>query len=141
MELINRLKSAVGIGAPTITIEGVAGPVRAGAVLRGTVAVRGGSYEVPVHSVALHFDEQHLTHTLPSAAVRPDRVRRRHVASAELALDVPVLRPGQQIAREFTLPLPPALAPSAGPLAYALVAEMSIAGLDPRAEVPLVVVA
>ncbi|MBZ5714487.1 sporulation protein [Nannocystis pusilla] len=141
MEFIHRLKGAVGIGAPTLTIAGVAGPVRAGEVIRGTVAVRGGSYEVPVLSVALHFDEQRLRHTRPSAAMRPDRVRRRHLASAELALDGPVLQPGQQIVREFALPLPPALAPSAGSLAYALVAEMAIAGLDPRAEVPLVVVA
>jgi hypothetical protein len=141
MKFVHRLQSAVGIGTPTLAIEGVVGPVRAGDVLRGTLVLHGGSYEVPVEHVVLHFDEQRLTHTLPSAAAPPDRLSQRRVAAVELPLAAPVLRPGERIEREFALPLPAALEPSAGPRAYALVAETPIAGVDPRAELPLDVVA
>jgi hypothetical protein len=141
MKFIHRLKSAVGIGTPTLAIEGVVGPVRPGEVLRGTLVLHGGTYEVPVERVLLHFDEQHLTHMVASAAAAPDRESRRQVAAAELPLDAPVLRSGERIVREFALPLPPELAPSDGPRAYALLAEVPIAGLDPRAELPLDVVA
>ncbi|MFY0539555.1 hypothetical protein [Nannocystis pusilla] len=100
MKFIHRLKSAVGIGTPTLAIEGVVGPVRPGEVLRGTLVLLGGTYEVPVERVLLHFDEQHLTHTLPSAAAPPDRESRRQVAAAELALEAPVLRSGERIVRD-----------------------------------------
>lgn len=141
MNFIHRLKSAVGIGTPTIAIEGVVGPVRAGEVLRGTLVLQGGEYEVPVERVMLRFDEQHLTHKVPSAAAPPDRVSERSLAAAELPLDPPVLRSGERVTREFTLPLPATIEPSQGPRAYALLAEVSIAGVDPRAELPLEVVA
>lgn len=141
MELITRIKHAVGIGTPTLAIAGVAGPVRAGDVLRGTVVLVGGDDEVAVDRVVLHFDEQHLSHTRPTGAAPPERFSRRRVASVEIDLQPRRLASNERIEREFTLPLPSALEPSAGPRAYALLAEVPIAGLDPRAEVPLEVVA
>lgn len=141
MELIDRLKSVVGIGAPTLAIEGVAGPVRAGEVLRGTLVVLGGDYEVQVRKVALHFDEQQLTYTTPSGAADPERVSLRRLTAVELDLGEQALASGERRAQAFTLALPAELEPSAGTRCYALLAECEVSGLNPRVELPLDVVA
>lgn len=141
MQFLDRLKSMVGIGAPTIAIEGVPRTARAGDVLRGAVVLVGGDHDVPLEDLALHLDEQRLIHTAPTAVDDPERQSLRQIVGVQFALGGRTLRSGERLEWTFELGLPPDLEPNAGQLCYALIAETEVPGLDPSIELPLIIVA
>jgi hypothetical protein len=141
MEIVDQVKSMLGIGAPTITIEGVEGTARAGEVIRGVVVLVGGDHDVAVQDLELRLDELRLTHTSPTAADPPERHPVRRLVGVKLGLDGCALRSGERLERAFELRLPPDLEPSAGPRCYALVAEAEMPGINSSAALPLIVAA
>jgi len=141
MQFLDRLKSTVGIGAPTIAIEGVPRTAHAGDVLRGAVVLVGGDHDVPLKDLALHLDEQRLVHTVPTAAADPERQSLRAIVGVQIALGGRTLASGERLQWAFELGLPPDLEPSAGQLCYALIAETGVPGVDPTVELPVLIVA
>ncbi len=141
MQFLDRLKSMVGIGGPTIAIEGIARTARAGDVLRGAVVLVGGDHDVPLADLALRLDEQRLVHTTPTGADDPERQSLRQIVGVQFTLGGRMLRSGERLEWTFELGLPPDLEPSAGQLCYALIAQTEVPGLDPSVELPVIIVA
>lgn len=131
MEILDRIKSMVGVGKPTIEIGSVQGPARGGEPLRGTVVLRGGEYDAPVQDVAVRLDEERLVYPTPG---RPERQFWRRIAAVEIAMDGRVLKRGEVIELPFELILPVGLTPSDTAVSYELVAETEVPGLNPKAE-------
>ena len=140
MELVDQFKNLLGIGAPTITIEGVEGTARAGDLIRGVVAVVGGDLDTTVEDLELRLDELRLVHTSPTAADPPERQSVRRLAGVKIDLGGRALRSGERLERSFELRLPADLEPSAGPRGYILVAESEVPGMNPSADLPLLIV-
>lgn len=138
MEIIDRLKGIVGVGQPTIEIQGVSGPVRRGDVVRGTVVLKGGEHDAPVEDVHVRLDELRLVYTAPE---RPERQFWSRVSEQVIALGDRILKPGEKIELVFEIALPAALEPTSGTIAYVLAADTEVPGLNPRVEHDLVVVA
>lgn len=136
MEILDRIKSMVGVGKPTIEIGSVEGPARGGEPLRGTVVLRGGEYDAPVQDVSVRFDEERLVYPTPG---RPERQFWRRIAAVEIAMDGRVLKRGEVIELPFELILPIGLTPSDTAISYELVAETEVPGLNPKAEQAVVV--
>jgi len=136
MEILDRIKSMVGVGKPTIEIGSVEGPARGGEPLRGTVVLRGGEYDAPVQDVSVRFDEERLVYPTPG---RPERQFWRRIAAVEIAMDGRVLKRGEVIELPFELILPVGLTPSDTAVSYELVAETEVPGLNPKAEQVVVV--
>ncbi len=128
MEIFDRVKSLVGVGAPTITVIDVATPLRPGALLRGTLQLQGGAYAAPIDDVQVHLDE-----------LRDQQFWRR-VASVDIAMDGRVLGPGESLRLNFELIVPLGLTATTATLTYAVVATTEVPGLNPRTDVPVVVV-
>lgn len=133
MEILDRLKSMVGVGAPTIELTGI-GPFRAGELLCGRVVLRGGEYDAPVKDISLHLDEERLTY---NALATPDRQFWRRVAELVITLDGRVLQKGELLELPFELVTPRDLTPNSDAVTYALVAETEVPGLNPRAQAEL----
>jgi sporulation-control protein spo0M len=138
MEIIDRLKGIVGVGQPTIEIQGVSGPARRGDVVRGTVVLKGGTHDTTVEDVHVRLDELRLVYTAPE---RPERQFWSRVSEQVIAMHDRVLKPGQTIELAFTVELPATLEPTSGTIAYVLVADTEVPGLNPRVEHDLTVVA
>lgn len=141
MEILDRLKSMVGVGKPTIAIGGIqsaTGSVRGGEPLRGTVVLRGGEYDAPVQDVVLHLDEERLVYPTPG---RPERQFWRRIAAVEIAMGGRLLRKDEVLELPFELILPVDLTPSDASVSYQLVAETEVPGLNPKAEQVVVVTA
>ncbi len=136
MEILDRIKSMVGVGKPTIEIGSVEGPARGGEPLRGTVVLRGGEYDAPVQDVSVRFDEERLVYPTPG---RPERQFWRRIAAVEIAMDGRVLKRGEVIELPFELILPVGLTPSDTAVSYELVAETEVPGLNPKAEQVVIV--
>lgn len=136
MEIFDKLKSMVGIGKPTLAIGSVQAPARAGEPLRGTVVLRGGDYDSPVQDVSVRLDEERVAYSTPGA---PERQFWRRVATVEIAMNGRVLKKDEVLELPFELLLPVGLAPSAGSVSYQLVAETEIPGLNPKAELTVLV--
>lgn len=136
MEILDRIKSMVGVGKPTIEIGSVDGPARGGEPLRGTVVLRGGEYDAPVQDVSVRFDEERLVYPTPG---RPERQFWRRIAAVEIAMDGRVLKRGEVIELPFELILPVGLTPSDTAISYELVAETEVPGLNPKAEQVVIV--
>ncbi len=136
MEIFDRMKSIVGIGKPTLAIGSVQGPGRAGEPLRGAVVLRGGDYDAPVQDVIVRFDEERLVYTSPGA---PQRQFWRRVAEQQIAMNGRVLKKHEVLELPFELMLPVGLEPSEGSVSYQLVAETEVPGLNPKAEVTVLV--
>jgi sporulation-control protein spo0M len=136
MEILDKLKSLVGVGAPTITLTGVPGPLRAGHLLRGSVVLQGGDYDAPVKDVQVRLEEERLVWPSPG---RPERQFWRHIAEVAIALDGRVLKQSERLELSFELIVPVDLAATGGSVGYSLVAETEVPGLNPRAEQVVVV--
>ena len=136
MEIFDRVKSMVGIGKATLAFGGVQGPARAGEPLRGTVLLRGGDYDAPVQDVQVRLDEQRLVYTAPGV---PERQFWREIAAQEIAMDGRILKQHEVLELPFELILPVELAPSEGSVSYQLVAETEVPGLNPQAELTVLV--
>jgi hypothetical protein len=111
MEILDRLKSIVGIGKATIELSKVDTLVRAGAELHASVTFRGD----------FAFWQQHASITIP-------------LGGRTLGKD-------EEMALPVVLTLPADLAPNAENLRYVLVAETEIPGLNPKPAVAVEVVA
>lgn len=133
MEILDRLKSMVGVGGPTLTLTGV-GPLRGGELLVGRVVLRGGEYDTPVTDISLHLDEQRLVYT---ALATPDRQFWRRASELVIALDGRVLHKDELIELPFELIVPIDMTPSSESVTYQLIAETEVPGLNPRAELEL----
>ncbi|MBZ5707932.1 sporulation protein [Nannocystis pusilla] len=138
MEILDRLKSIVGIGKATIELSQVDTPVRAGAELHARVTLRGGDYDVTVQDVRLHFDEERMVYT---AQGRGDFAFWQQHASITIPMGGLLLAKGEEMSLPVVLTLPADLAPNAEALRYVLVAETEIPGLNPKHAVPVEVVA
>lgn len=136
MEIFDRMKSMVGIGKPTLTIASVQGPARAGEPLRGMVALRGGDYDSPVQDVVVRMDEERLVYNTPGI---PQRQFWRRVAELEIAMKGRILKKHELVELPFELLLPVGLEPTAGTVSYQLVAVTEVPGLNPKAELPVLV--
>jgi len=136
MEIFDRVKSMVGIGQPTLTITDVHEPARPGQPLRGTVQMHGGEYDAPVQDVVVHLDEERVVYTAPGV---PERQFWRRVAAVDIVMNGRVLRKDESVALPFELMLPVDLAPSEGAVSYRLIAETEVPGLNPTAELTVVV--
>lgn len=136
MEIFDRVKSMVGIGQPKLTIGGVHEPARPGQPLRGTVLMHGGDYDAPVQDVVVHLDEERVVYTAPGV---PERQFWRRVAALDIVMDGRVLKQGEVVELPFELMLPVDLAPSEGAVSYQLVAETEVPGLNPTAELTVVI--
>ena len=136
MEIFDRMKSMVGIGKPTLAIRGVEGPARAGEPLRGTVVLRGGEYDSPVKDVTVRLDEERIVYSTPGT---PERHFWRRVATQEIAMDGRILKKDEVLELAFELILPVGLAPSEGSVSYELVADTEVPGLNPKAEMVVLV--
>lgn len=130
MEILDKLKSMVGVGAPTMTLA-LSGAARAGEVLRGTVALRGGQYDAPVTDIEVHLDEERIVYPTPG---RPERQFWRRVSEVVIALDGRVLRPDESLELSFELVMPVDLQPSGAAVSYVLVANTEVPGLNPSTE-------
>jgi sporulation-control protein spo0M len=138
MEILDRLKSIVGIGKATIELVKVDTPVRPGAELHATVLLRGGDYDVAVQDVRLHFDEERMVYT---AQGRGDFAFWQQHANVTIPLGGRVLGKDEQLEMPVVLTLPADLAATAENLRYVLIAETEIPGLNPKHAVPVEVVA
>ena len=136
MEIFDRMKSMVGIGKPTLAIANVQGPARAGEPLRGTVVLRGGDYDSPVQDVVVRLDEERVVYTTPGA---PQRQFWRRVAELEIAMKGRILKKDEVVELPFELMLPVGLEPTAGSISYQLVAVTEVPGLNPKAELTVLV--
>lgn len=135
MEILDKLKSMVGVGAPTMALT-VGGPGRPGEVLRGTVALRGGQYETAVRDIEVHLDEERLVYPTPG---RPERQFWRRVSEVVITLDGRVLAPDEALELAFELVMPVDLQPSSAGVSYQVVAQTEVPGLNPTAEQTVVV--
>jgi sporulation-control protein spo0M len=135
MEILDKLKSLVGVGAPTITLTEV-GPLRPGQLLRGGVTLQGGDYDAPVKDVQVRLEEERVVYLAPA---KPERQFWRHVAEVTIYTDGRVLKQDERLELSFELIVPVDLAPSGGSVGYALVAETEVPGLNPRAELVVTV--
>jgi len=131
MEMLDKLKSLVGVGAPTMTLTQVSEPGRAGEVLRGTVAVRGGQYDTAIRDIEVHLDEERVVYPTPGI---PERQFWRRVAEVVIVLDGRVLQPDEVLELPFELVMPLDLQASGPGVSYRMVANTEIAGLNPRVE-------
>lgn len=135
MEILDRLKSIVGVGAPTIALSEPGGPLRPGQLLRGGVTLQGGDYDTPVKDVQVRLEEERVVYL---AQAKPERQFWRHIAEVTIfvdgALDGRVLKQSERLELSFELVVPVDLAPTGGSVGYALVAETEVPGLNPRAE-------
>ena len=138
MEILDRLKSIVGIGKATIELSKVDTPVRASAELHASVTLRGGDYDVAVQDVRLHVDEERMVY---AAQGRGDFAFWQTHASITIPLGGRTLGKDEEMALPVVLTLPADLAPNAENLRYVLVAETEIPGLNPKHAVPVEVVA
>jgi len=138
MEIFDRVKSMVGIGQATLAIGSLQGPARAGEPLRGTVVLRGGDYDAPVQDVVVRLDEERLVYTAPAV---PERQFWRQVATVEIAMEGRILKSHEVVELPFELILPVGLEPSDRRVSYQLVAETEVPGLNPKAELTVLVVA
>ena len=136
MEIFDRVKSMVGIGKATLAIGSVQGPARAGEPLRGTVVLRGGEYDSPVKDVIVRLDEERIVYPTPGI---PERQFWRRVAVQEIAMNGRVLKKDEVQELAFELLLPVGLAASEGSVSYQLVAETEVPGLNPKAELTVLV--
>ena len=135
MEILDKLKSLVGVGAPTITLTEV-GPLRPGQLLRGGVTLQGGDYDAPVKDVQVRLEEERVVYLAPA---KPERQFWRHVAEVTIYTDGRILKQDERLELSFELIVPVDLAPSGGSVGYALVAETEVPGLNPRAELVVTV--
>lgn len=135
MEILDKLKSLVGVGAPTITLTEV-GPLRPGQLLRGGVTLQGGDYDAPVKDVQVRLEEERVVYLAPA---KPERQFWRHVAEVTIYTDGRILKQDERLELSFELIVPVDLTPSGGAVGYALVAETEVPGLNPRAELVVTV--
>ncbi len=140
MEILERLKSLIGVGLPTITVTGFERTARSGDVLRGTVVLTGGDHDVPLSQISLRLEQQMLVYTVTGGVDEPERHLQQHVVEAQQSFEARVLAAGEQLAQDFEITVPPGLEPSAGLNVYALVAECEVPGPNPRADLPIVIV-
>ncbi|MBK7825338.1 sporulation protein [Nannocystis sp.] len=136
MEILDRLKSMVGVGAPTIALAELPGPVRSGELLRGTVILHGGDYDAPIKDVQVRLDEERLVYPTPG---RPDRQFWRRLAEVVINLDGRVLHRHERLELSFELVVPADLSPTDTAIGYELFAETEVPGLNPKAELVVVV--
>lgn len=136
MEILDKLKSLVGVGAPTLTLTNVPASLRPGHPLRGTVVLQGGDYDAPVQDVHVRLEEERVVWPSPG---RPERQFWRHLAEVAIALDGRVLKQSERLELSFELIVPGDLAATGGSVGYSLVAETEVPGLNPRAEQIVVV--
>ena len=136
MEILDKLKSMVGVGAPTLTLTALPGTVRSGQLLRSSVVLQGGDYDAPVKDVQVRLEEERLAWPAPG---RPERQFWRHLAEVVIGLDGRVLRQGERLELSFELVVPVDLVATGGAVGYALVAETEVPGLNPRAELVVTV--
>jgi sporulation-control protein spo0M len=130
MEILDKLKSMVGVGAPTIDLVPAA-PARAGELLRGILALRGGEYDTAVTDIAVHLDEMRVVYTAPTS---PELQFWRRVAEVVIVLDGRTLAAGELLELPFELVMPVDLQPSGAAVRYQLVANTEVPGLNPRTE-------
>lgn len=138
MEIIDRLKSLVGVGNATIEVTDVAGPVRAGGELRATVVLRGGDYDVAVRDIALHFDEERMVYSAQGHGNFEFWHKRSELM---IPMQGRVLARGQELRLPVALALPAELEPSEELRRYTLTAETEVPGLNPKHTVVVEVVA
>jgi hypothetical protein len=138
MEILDKLKSMVGVGAPTLGLAEPPGPLRGGQLLHGGITLQGGDYDAPVKDVQVWLDEQRLAWPTPG---QPERQFWRHVAEVTIRLDGRVLAKGERLELSFELVIPVDLAASGGSVGYVLVAETEVPGWNPRAELAVTVAA
>ncbi len=131
MEILDRLKSMVGVGAPTIGLAQLSAPVRAGEPLRGVVALRGGEYDAPVQDVQVRLDEERIVYPTPG---RPERQFWRRVAEVVITMEGRILAKDESLELPFELVIPVDLQSSGGAVSYQLIAETEVPGLNPKAE-------
>lgn len=136
MEILDRLKSMVGVGAPTIALAELPGPVRSGALLRSTVILHGGDYDTPIKDVQVRLDEERLVYPTPG---RPDRQFWRRLAEVVINLDGRVLHKHERLELSFELVVPADLPPSDTAIGYELFAETEVPGLNPKTELVVIV--
>lgn len=137
MEIIDRLKSMVGIGNVTIELSGLELPLRAGGELRGTVTLRGGEYDARVEDVELHVDEERLAVAQVRTEFQPWEKRARMV----IPMNRRVLAKGEVLTIPVALALPADLEPTAETRRYVAVVETEVPGLNPKHSVVVEVVA
>ncbi|HEY0134450.1 MAG TPA: sporulation protein [Nannocystis sp.] len=133
MEILDKLKSMVGVGAPTITLVPAA-PARAGELLRGTIALRGGEYDTPVTDIAIQLDEMRVVY---NALARPEQQFWRRVAEVVIVLEGRTLAAGELLELPFELVMPVDVQPSGAAVSYLLIANTEVPGLNPRTELTL----
>jgi sporulation-control protein spo0M len=136
MEILDKLKRIVGVGQPQIAIRGVDGPARGGGTLAGTVVLTGGEYDARVEDVHLRLHEERLVYPTPG---RPEHQFWARVAELKIAMGDRVLRPGEVVELPFSLALPDGLRASDTSVAYVLVADTEVPGLNPKAELEVTV--
>lgn len=129
MEILDKLKSLVGIGTATIEVSGVDAPLRAGAELRATVTLRGGDYDAPVQDVRLHFDEERMVYAAQGRGGFQFWQTRTELT---VPLGGRVLASGEALTLPISLRLPADLEPSAEHRRYLLIAETEVPGLNPK---------
>jgi sporulation-control protein spo0M len=137
MEILDRLKGIVGVGQPTIELRGVNTPVHRGESLRGTVVLNGGQRDAPIEDVHVRLDEQRLVFTAPE---RPERQFWSRAAELVIPMAGRVLKPDETIELAFELALPATLEPSSSSIAYVMIADTEVPGLNPKAELDITVV-
>jgi hypothetical protein len=130
MEILDRIKSMVGLGKSSIALVEV-GPLRRGELLQGTVLLSGGEYDAPVQDVKVRLDEQRLSYPSPGL---PERQFWRHVSEEVITLDGRILKSDEVLELRFELVIPVDLEATDGAVSYALIAETEVPGLNPKAE-------
>ena len=138
MEIIDKLKSLVGIGTATIEVSGIDGPLRAGAELRATVTLRGGDYDAKVQDVALHLDEERMVYAAQGRGGFQFWQKR---AELTVPLGGRTLASGETLTLPVALALPADLEPSDDHRRYLLTAETEVPGLNPKHAVVVEIVA
>jgi sporulation-control protein spo0M len=138
MEIIDRLKGIVGVGQPSIELRDVNTPVRRGDAVRGTVVLTGGQYDAPVEDVHVRLEEVRVVYSAPE---RPERQFWSHVAEQVFPMDHRVLKPGETIELAFAVVVPAATEATGGTIAYLLIADTEVPGLNPKVELEITVTA
>jgi hypothetical protein len=137
MEIVDRLKSMVGIGQATIALSEVTSPLRPGEELRACVTLRGGDYTVRVAAVRLRVDEEGIAFT---AHVPHDFSPLQQHAGLSIPVDRD-LGKDEVMTLPVAIALPDELQPSDPQRRYVLVVDAEIPGLNPRDAAVIEVVA
>ena len=135
MGFFSKLKSAVGIGNPKITIQLDSNQIRRGDSIKGTINLTGASGEVPVTALMAEFVEIITSERWNETS----KSYQKHNEEKTLGkVNIPkagqIVKEGETISEKFEIAVSPNAYISAYPTSHKLKVSADVPGLDPSAK-------